>query len=195
MHLALTVNIGIILLIASAVVNGTRRLYFPYSVGLVFAGVVLAWLPIHIADPVSPEGIYAVLLPPLIFEAALQIQWSPLRRELPLVLSLVFLGVPFAAAGVATGMQLVGWSWLGALIFGFLISATDPVSVIAMFKEQRVEPRLSLLVETESLLNDGCAAVGFAVLIAITNGAPADVATVASRAALEIGGGIGVGGS
>ena len=60
---------------------------------------------------------------------------------------------------------LIGWSWLGAAMFGVLIAATDPVSVIAAFKETRVEPRLRLLVEAESLLNDGAAAVGFAMLV------------------------------
>ena len=65
---------------------------------------------------------------------------------------------------------LVGWSWIAAALFGVLIAATDPVSVIATFKEIRPEQRLGLLVEAESLLNDGAAAVGFAVLLALTGG-------------------------
>ena len=65
-------------------------------------------------------------------------------------------------AVVAIGMHLlVGWSWLSAAMFGALIASTDPVSVIAAFKEMKVEPWLSLLVEAESLLNDGSAAVAF----------------------------------
>ena len=60
---------------------------------------------------------------------------------------------------------LVGWSWIGAALFGVLIAATDPVSVIAAFREMRCEPRVSMVVESESLLNDGVAAVGFAVLV------------------------------
>jgi CPA1 family monovalent cation:H+ antiporter len=63
------------------------------------------------------------------------------------------------------------WGWLGSALFGALIAATDPVSVIAAFKELRVEPRLGLLVESESLLNDGAAAVAFSILTAHAGGA------------------------
>ncbi len=76
-----------------------------------------------------------------------------------------------AAFVVAAGMHfLIGWSGIGAALFGVLIAATDPVSVIASFREMKVERRLSMLVETESLLNDGAAAVGFALLRAIAAG-------------------------
>ena len=97
------------------------------------------------------------------------------RDELPLTLTLAFAGVAIAAAVVAAGMHwLVGWSWIGAALFGVLIAATDPVSVIAAFREMRCEPRVSMVVESESLLNDGVAAVGFAVLSAIAAGASAE---------------------
>ena len=66
---------------------------------------------------------------------------------------------------------IVGWSWIGAALFGVLIAATDPVSVIASFRELRCLPRVSMVVESESLLNDGVAAVGFAVLSPIAAGA------------------------
>jgi CPA1 family monovalent cation:H+ antiporter len=65
---------------------------------------------------------------------------------------------------------LAHWQWLGALVFGVLIAATDPVSVIATFKEAKAHGRLLLLVEAESLLNDGTAAVAFAVVVAIASG-------------------------
>src|SRR2546422_194171 len=82
------------------------------------------------------------------------------RGELPLTLTLAFFGVAIAAVVVAAGMHwVIGWSWIGAALFGVLIAATDPVSVIASFREMRVEPRVSMVVESESLLNDGVAAV------------------------------------
>jgi CPA1 family monovalent cation:H+ antiporter len=89
-------------------------------------------------------------------------------------------GAICAAVLVAVGMHLlIGWGWLGAAMFGFLIAATDPVSVIATFKELKGAPRLRLLVEAESLLNDGTAAVGFAVLIAIAGAATVDPLAIA----------------
>src|SRR6185312_17369374 len=110
---------------------------------LVAAGILLALLPVKVGLSLSPDLIFTTLLPPLIFEGALQIHWAPFRRELPVTLTLAFLGVIIAAAIVAVGMhELIGWSWLAASMFGFLIAATDPVSVIATFRETRVEPRL-----------------------------------------------------
>ena len=64
----------------------------------------------------------------------------------------------------------VGWVWPAAIIFGVLIAATDPVSVIATFKEAKVEGRLRLLVEAESLFNDSTAAVAFTVALAFGMG-------------------------
>jgi CPA1 family monovalent cation:H+ antiporter len=171
----ITINLGLILLVASVVAIISRRIKLPYTVGLVTAGILLARAPIISDIFLSPEGIFTILLPPLIFEAAMQIRWPPFRRDLAVILVLAFAGVAIAAAIVATGLHfLVGWSWIGAVLFGVLISATDPVSVIAAFKEMKVPARLSLLVEAESLLNDGAAAVGFAVVLVVANGSSVD---------------------
>jgi CPA1 family monovalent cation:H+ antiporter len=162
---------GIILLVASVVAILSRKLRVPYSVGLVAAGIGLTWLGAPIDLVLTPKLIFAFLLPPLIFEAAMQISWRPFRKDLPITLTLAFFGVLLAAAIVAAGMHtFVGWSWLGSALFGALIAATDPVSVIAAFKEMKVDSRLSLLVESESLLNDGVCAVTFAILVSIAQG-------------------------
>ena len=135
-----------------------------------------------------------MFLPPLVFEAAIQTEWRAMRRQMALLLALVTLGVALAAAVVAAGMHfLIGWSWLGAAFFGILLAATDPVSVIAMFKTVRVPERLHLLIETESLMNDGVAAVGFAVLAGIAAGGEPTVAGVAVKLALNVVGGVGIG--
>ena len=78
------------------------------------------------------------LLPPLLFEAAFYIHWEQLRRDFPVIVVLATLGVLLSACVTATGMHyLAHWQWLGALVFGVLIAATDPVSVIATFKEAK----------------------------------------------------------
>lgn len=163
--------IGLVLLTASLVAIVSRRLKMPYSVGLVLAGIGLAFVPRAVELPLTRDLIFNILLPPLIFEAALHLDWSGFRRDLPLTATLAFPGVVLAALVVAGGMHfVVGWSWIGAALFGVLIAATDPVSVIASFREINVDRRLSMLVEAESLLNDGAAVVGFAVLTAISTG-------------------------
>jgi len=153
----------------------TRRLNLPYSVGLVAAGILLALLPFGLELPLTPELVFSVFLPPLVFEAAIQIPWRPFRRELPVLLLLVTIGVLLAAGIVAVGMHyLIGWSWIGAAFFGVLIAATDPVSVIALFKSVPVDHRLHLLVESESLLNDGVAAVAVALPLLLIAGRTSD---------------------
>jgi len=148
-------------------------------VGLVLAGFVLALTPLGTNLRLTPHLIMQVFLPPLVFDAAIRIEWKPFRREFPLLLALVTIGVILATLLVAAAMHwLTGWSWLAAAFFGVLIAATDPVSVISLFKEIRVDHRLHLLVESESLLNDGIAALGFALLVGIAAGAGAGAGEV-----------------
>jgi monovalent cation:H+ antiporter, CPA1 family len=190
-----TVNLGLILLIVCIVAMASRRIRLPYSVGLVAAGILLALLPVSVDIPLSPDSIFMIFLPPLIFEAALQIRWPPFRRDLAVILLLAFPGVMLAAALVAVGMHgLIGWGWLSAAMFGFLIAATDPVSVIAALKELKVDPRLRLLVEAESLLNDGTAAVGFAILITISGAVAVDPFAIVCLLLWKVFGGVLVGG-
>lgn len=186
--------IGALLLVACLIAMLTRRLGLPYIVGLVVAGFLIALLPHSPELPLSRALIFNVLLPPLVFEAALQLSWPRFGRELPLTLVLAFAGVAIAAAVVAAGMHyLVGWSWIGAALFGVLIAATDPVSVIAAFRDMRCQPRLSMVVEAESLLNDGIAAVGFAVLSAIAAGASPHAASILPAFLWTLGGGLAIG--
>jgi CPA1 family monovalent cation:H+ antiporter len=186
--------IGLLLLVASLIAMLSRRLGLPYIVGLVIAGFLIALLPNSPNVPLSRELIFNILLPPLVFEAAMQLDWRRFRDELPLTLTLAFFGVAIAAAVVAAGMHwIAGWSWMGAALFGVLIAATDPVSVIASFREMRCEPRVSMVVESESLLNDGVAAVGFAVLSAIAAGASPTMGSVIPTFLWALGGGILIG--
>ncbi len=186
--------IGILLLVACLIAMLSRKLGLPYIVGLVVAGFLIALMPNAPDLPLSRDLIFNVLLPPLVFEAALQLSWPRFKHELPLTLMLAFAGVAIAAAVVAAGMHyIVGWTWIGAALFGILIAATDPVSVIAAFREMRCAPRLSMVVESESLLNDGVAAVGFAVLSAIAAGASPGAASVVPAFLWTLGGGVAIG--
>ena len=149
----------------------TRRLHLPYSVGLVAAGIVLATLPFAPNIHLTKGLIFTALLPPLLFEAAYCIPWKQLRRDFSVIAVLATLGVLLSACVTATGMRyLANWQWISALVFGVLIAATDPVSVIATFKEAKAQGRLLLLIEAESLFNDGTAAVAFGVVVLLASG-------------------------
>ncbi len=149
-------TVELLLLVAAVVAMLARRWRLPYSVGLVLGGILLAWLPFAPDIALTRELIFNAFLPPLIFEAAICIAWPALRKDLPVVLTLATLGVVVSAGVTTLGMHyLAHWSWQAALLFGVLISATDPVSVIATFKEAGVHGRLRELVEVLNNLRVG----------------------------------------
>ena len=148
-----------------------RRLHVPYSVGLVFAGIALALLPFSPNIELTKQLVFTLFLPPLIFEAAFQLRWRELRKDLLVIVTLATIGVVLSAAATAIGMRyLAQWTWISAIVFGVLIAATDPVSVIATFKDAKVPGRVRLLVEAESLFNDATAAVAFTIVLLFASG-------------------------
>jgi CPA1 family monovalent cation:H+ antiporter len=178
-------------LIAAVVAMLTRRLRLPYSVGLVAAGIVLAILPFAPQVILTKDLLFTALLPPLLFEAAFYIHWDQLRRNSPVIVVLATFGVLVSACATATGMHyLMHWQWIAALVFGVLIAATDPVSVIATFKEAKAQGRLLVLIEAESLLNDGTAAVAFGVVVALASGQQLTSIEITAMLFKTIGGGI-----
>ncbi len=180
-----------LLSIAAVVAMLTRRLRLPYSVGLVAAGIALALLRLSPRVELTKDLLFGAFLPPLIFEAALFLPWKPLRHDLGVILLLATVGVGLSAGVTGLGMfYLAGWQWQSSLLFGILIAATDPVSVIATFKEARVRGRLLILVESESLFNDGTAAVAFAVALELVLGHSLTPFDMAMRLAVSAGGGI-----
>lgn len=190
-HLA---SIEVLLLISAIVAIVAQRLHVPYTVGLVAAGIGLALLNVPVAFELSKELIFAAFLPPLIFEAALHLRWKELRGDAPVIGIFASVGVVLSAGLTAVGMHfLAGWSWVTASLFGALIAATDPVSVVATFKEAGVKGRLRLLMEGESLLNDGFAAVVFVIALAAANGESISAAGIASNLLWIVGGGVACG--
>ncbi|MEZ0225670.1 MAG: cation:proton antiporter [Alphaproteobacteria bacterium] len=167
-------NIEFLLLIAAIVAMVVNRLRMPYIVGLTLAGIGLALTPMPIEIPLTRDLVFYILLPPLIFEASFYIPWKDLRKDLALIMAFATIGVALSAGVTAFGMHsLAGWGWPAAICFGALIAATDPVSVISTFKEAGVHGRLRLLLESESVLNDGTAAVAFTIALAVTAGGDA----------------------
>jgi monovalent cation:H+ antiporter, CPA1 family len=181
----------VLLLVAAVVAMLSRKFRFPYSVGLVAAGIVLSTLPFVPKVALTKDLIFTAFLPPLLFEAAIYIPWKQLRRNSPIIIVLASLGVVLSACVTASGMHyLMHWQWVSALVFGVLIAATDPVSVIATFKEAKAQGRLLLLVEAESLFNDGTAAVALSVVIALASGQKLTSLGIASMLSMSIVGGI-----
>jgi CPA1 family monovalent cation:H+ antiporter len=172
-------------LLAVAVVLGllAARVGLQLTVVLVVVGFLARLLgePAGIDTPLEGERFEEVVvflfLPVLVFEAALGLSVRALFRNLGpiLVLAVVALLVSAVLVGVALAVVL-GTPLAAALLLGALISATDPVAVVAVFRQLGVPERLLVLVEGESMLNDGVAIVLFNILLGVALGEDASVA-------------------
>jgi CPA1 family monovalent cation:H+ antiporter len=156
-----------LLLIASLVAIVVRRLHIPYTVALVVVGLLLTTQSTLELD-LTPELILALFVPPLVFEAAFHLNLTELRRNAYSILIMAIPGVLITTI-IVGGIVSFGTSLSlsVALVFGALIAATDPVAVVALFRLLGVPKRLAVLVEGESLFNDGTALVLFQLMVAI----------------------------
>lgn len=166
-----------LLLVASIVAMLARWVRIPYTVALVLAGLALGALPSSVIDldavRLTPELLFQVFLPLLLFEAAFHLSFDKFRANIKAILLL-------AVPGVVMAVALSGFfeHWLAplaharipimvAMLFSAMLAATDPVSVIGLFKEIGVPKRLAVIVEGESLLNDAVGVVAFIVVSAM----------------------------
>lgn len=164
--IVLSVSLGVATL--SQISSFFRQI--PYTLLLVIVGLGLAFVDIRLVN-LSPELILEIFLPPLLFEAAWNIRWRNLKKNLFPVILLAIVGVIISVVGI--GFTLNYFSGLSlpiALLVGASLAATDPVSVIALFRELGVGERLTVLMEGESLFNDGVAVVAFSLLVGIPLG-------------------------
>lgn len=182
-------DVAIILLAAATFVGiVTRRLRLPYTVGLVLIGLSLGIInrehifalpgPVpdlvkFIESNITPEFILGLLVTPLIFEAAFHLNWNDLKRDLGYILALAIPGVAITTflvgALIYWGGEFLNLSitFPVALLFGAMMAPTDPVSVIALFRYLGVPKRLQVIMEGESLFNDGTSIVFFTLVLGI----------------------------
>lgn len=148
-------------------------LRIPHSVLLVVIGVAggsilrsISGASVNSLVAEFPEIILYVLLPPLVFESAYNFDFHEFKRDLVPITALAVLALIVSTVLVGLGLSaFLGLPLVPCLVFGALISATDPVAVVALFKEIGAPKRLNGLVEGESLLNDGTAIVVFRMML------------------------------
>lgn len=172
----MSVTAGIILFycVATVIAIGSQRLRVPYTAALLLTGVVLGGLHVVDLPHLTKELLFALFLPGLLFEAAYHLEVRELRENAWAIGALAVPGVAVAIALtailLAAGAALLGHGasvgWTTALIFGGVIAATDPVAVTALFREVAAPRRLHVLVESESLLNDGTSIVFLTLMLA-----------------------------
>lgn len=155
----------ILLLVATGVALVSRKLRFPYVTGLVLAGLAITeFLPQRIG--LDSSLVLNLFLPILIFEAGINTDISRLRSAFKPIALLAGPGSVLSSAIIAILVKLgLGLTWIPALLVGVILANTDPVSMIAVFKEIPVPSRLSTIVEGETLFNDAAALVSFNLLL------------------------------
>ena len=165
-----------LLLIAAATLALTKRIKLPFTVALVLTGMLLSWLAGNFPQllsplqslTLSPDIILYVFLPTLIFESAFNLDARQLRKNMWPILTLAVPGLLLSTAIIgfivyyATPLPLPV-----SLLLGAILSATDPVAVIALFKKLGAPQRLTILVEGESLFNDATSIVLSRLLVTI----------------------------
>jgi CPA1 family monovalent cation:H+ antiporter len=167
-----------LLSVATAVALIARRLRLPYTVALVVAGLALGTTRFVSAPNLTKELLYAAFLPGLLFEASFNLEFKKFWQNRRTIFSLAIPGVLLAIGltGVLLVSELSGLHVLEdfglgtALVFGAMIATTDPIAVVALFKSLGVPKRLAILVEGESLLNDGTGVVLFTLVLAAVTG-------------------------
>lgn len=167
-------NLGLILvMIAAGITAISKKLKQPYPIALVIVGSIIGLANIPILEPLKnfiTEGeifnfvIISLFLPALLGEAALKLPYSQLTENKKPILALSFGAtlLSFLLVGLSA-LWLLNFSIPTAFVFAALMSATDPVSVISIFKSVGVNKRLAIVIEGESLFNDGLAVVLFKI--------------------------------
>jgi CPA1 family monovalent cation:H+ antiporter len=199
--MSIETTLVILFAIATSVAITVRWFRIPYTAGLVLAGLLLGlW---HVVAPphLTRDLLFAVFLPGLIFEAAFNIDVLAVRSSWMTIGALAVPGVVMAIAltGIGTVAAMHGldaglhFSVRDGLIFGAVVAATDPIAVVALFKQLRVPTRLATLVEGESLFNDGTSIVLLALLLSYTAGQESSWGHMVLRFGAVVGGGAVVG--
>ncbi len=169
----------VLLIIASLMYLVSQKIKVPYTVLLVATGLLLVpitqlpGLTFLQSFTLTPELLFFVFLPALLFESAYNMDIRHLMANIKSISLLAVVGLLISTGLVGLGLYFL-FPYIGyhipimvALIFGALISSTDPVAVLALFKEYGAPKRLALIFEGESLLNDGTAMAVFLILIEI----------------------------
>lgn len=153
------------MLVAAAVAIVTEQLRVPYTIALVITGLVIGNL--HLAPPiaVTPEVLLTLLIPPLLFEGGLRLPPRHLKTYGGLIGLLAVPGTLLTALAIGwTVRVLFHLDVRSALLLGAIVSAIDPVGVLAFLREARLDIRLGVILEGEAVLNDGVAIVLFTII-------------------------------
>ncbi len=159
----------VLFLLVALVVNFiTEKLAVPYTLGLVIVGLGIGLVGLAPEAQLSPDLVLFVFLPPLLFEGAWSVKISLLRDNWRAIFFLAGPGLLLSLVIIAAALHILdGLDWATALLLAAILSPTDPVAVLGLFRQLHVNERLSNIIEGESLFNDGMAGSLYLTFLAI----------------------------
>ena len=158
----------LMLLIALLVIFVTRPLAVPYTLGLVIVGLAISFFLPELQVRLTPDLVLFVFLPALLFEGAWSISVTQLRQNWVPIFLLAVPGLLIELVLIAVPLHFfIGLSWSDAFLLSAILSPTDPVAVLGLFRQLNVNAQLSNIIEGESLFNDGVAGALYQVFLAI----------------------------
>lgn len=170
------------------------RIHVPYAVALVLGGIAVEQSHLVTLPRLEPSVVLFVLLPPLLFDAAFRLDAAELRQLAGPVLWLAVPGTLATAAIVAGVMVFVlHLPVAAALVFGSIVSATDPVAVVGVFRNVHVPTRLAVIAEAESLINDGVAITLYTASLSVALAGNVEAPQTAWLFVREVVGGLAIG--
>jgi len=190
----ITLNFFWLMLLATTVAMLGRFIKIPYAIALVLCGFGVGYLGLLPGAHLNPQLLFALFLPPILFDAGININLTLLKKQWIPITIFSLLGTVLSTVVVGGAVHyLIDLPWLTALLFGAIISPTDPISVLAIFKELGTDEQLSNLVEAESLFNDGIAVVLFIIISGLLTNSGITAITGVLAFITTIGGGVLIG--
>lgn len=151
---------------ASALAALARSLNIPYPVVLVIGGAALAAIPGVPTVTITPDVVFLVFLPPLLYSGAVTASFPELRHSVgPILFLAVGLVLATVLAVAAVTHIAIGLSWPASFVLGAILGATDPLSATAIIRRLGAPQRIATLLEGEALINDGTALTAFKVAL------------------------------
>jgi len=179
--LQIILGLCIVLLAAASLYLAALKIkVVPYTVFLLVAGIALSFLHIPFLEEVrlTPGTVLYVFLPILLFESAFNFKLRDFRKILTPAFLLSTVGLIICALVIALPLNLIfGIEFLHALLYACVISSTDPIAVLTIFKQVGINKRLQLLVDAESFLNDGTSVIAFRIILGFIGTGAATLST------------------
>lgn len=166
----------LLLLFVAGLAALAKRFQTPYPIVLVIGGLLISFVPHVPRIELSPDVVFLVILPPLLFAAAFHTSWREFRYNLVSIAMLAFGLVAFTVAGVAAAARwiLPGFDWRTGLVLGAVVSTTDAIAATSIAQRIGLPKRIVDILEGESLVNDasGLVALEFAVALVVSGRTP-----------------------